>query len=168
MDRGKILMKLNETTHHLYAAVSSWRYACDLQGPTKTGDKAEVRLHLDGVVNECSVLLEGLPLGLCIVCNAAEVDSIPLLSPWRLDLIPASDGELLMPKALEAVLTVPETTLWDLKDCLLFTTNLSNCSVVVQLAVQENLGRSSGNDVAERSFSIVEFGYVLEHERKNI
>ena len=159
-------MKSNETTHHLYATVSSWRYACDLPNHQKSEERAEPRLHLDGVINECTDFLEALPLGVCLVCNEAEAD-LALLLPWQLDLIAASD-EPPIPTSLEAVLTVPEILLQDLKDCLFLMANSSNCSVVVQLAVQENLGRNSDNDVAERSFSIVKFGYVLEHERKNI
>jgi len=113
-------MKSNETTHYLYATVSSWRYVCDIPKPKKADDRTESRLYLDGVTSECNVLLEALPVGLCLVCNETEADSESLLSPWRVDLIPASDGELLIPKALEAVLTVSETSLRDFKECLFY------------------------------------------------
>lgn len=158
-------MKSSETAHCLYATVSSWRYACDLPNYQKIEERAEPRLHLDGVINECTDFLEALPLGVCLVCNEGEA-GLALLVPWQL-LIAASD-EPPLPTSLEAVLTVPETSLRDLKDCLLLTANSIDCSVKITLSVQEIARRDSDNDVAERSFSIVDFGYVLEHERKNI
>ncbi len=157
-------MKSNETTHCLCSTVSSWRYACDLPNPHKSGERAEPRLHLDGVINECPDFLEALPLEVCLVCN--EREDVALL-PWQLDLIVASD-EPPIPTSLEAVLTVPETSLRDLKDCLFLTANSIDCSVKITLSVQEIARRDSANHVAERSFSIIDFVYTLDHERKNI
>lgn len=157
---------LSDTTCYIYANICSWRYSCDLPNPKEAAGEPKPRLHLDAMIDNCTVLPEALPLGLCLVCNETVADDDALLSPWQLDLIPASN-EPPLPRGLEADLTLTEASLKDLKDCLFLTANSTDCSVRVQLAVKENVGIPSGN-LAERSFALVEFSYTLIHQRKNV
>ncbi len=152
-------MKHYETTYCLYANVSSWRYACEAGRIKETASRPNPHIGLEIAAIDGDYGLDGIfsnmPLYLDISCDDQEQLHLLQSPSWQLDLIPASDDEPIMPRFLSAGLAVTETSLRDLKDCLFLTANSADCSVKIQLAVQENGGRCSENDVAE-------------HERKNI
>ncbi|OGU18632.1 MAG: hypothetical protein A2X85_17490 [Geobacteraceae bacterium GWF2_54_21] len=106
-----------------------------------------------------------MPLGLCIVCDDEDLSGTPPLSPWQLDLIPAQE-EPPISKCLEAVITLADIPFRDLKESLFLTAKSTAASVQLKLALQEKTA-AQPNDVTERSFEIVEFGYTLNHQKES-
>lgn len=155
----------NDTTLYLYAYITSWKYAFDIQNPNETGSRATSRVHLDAITEQSSVLQEeSLPFGLCIVCNDKDFNGIPPITPWQLDLIPALDDPL-VPRCLETVIILEEKVLQDLKECLFLAAKSPESSIQVSMAIQEK--STEGHDeIAERSFTILEFGYSLNHQKE--
>ena len=104
-----------------------------------------------------------MTLGLCIVCNDKDFNGMLPLTPWQLDLIPALDDPP-VPRCLETVILLEEKVLQDLKECLFLTVKSPEASIQVSMAIQEK--STAGHDeIAERSFTILEFGYSLNHQK---
>lgn len=158
-------MQSNEITHYIYANVLLWAYACDQSNPNEAGRKSTTRLHLDTIIEQSAIFQETIPLGLCVVSDDEDLSENPPLSPWQLDLIHAQE-EPPIPRCLETVIVLEEKLLRDLKECLFLTAKSMAASVQVKLAIQEKATAQS-NDVTERSFEIVEFGYTLNHQKEN-
>jgi len=146
-------------TYYLYADVTAWRYTCDHLPPGNTKRSSATRVHLDATLELCILFDEKSPLLLCLTDNHGDPDTLLLLSPWQLNLIPASDDPP-VPRILEAVLTMKDEALAEVKRCLFLTAQSSACRLLLTLAVQE----IPAIDDAERSFAIVEFSHVLHHE----
>jgi len=153
-----------ETTHYLYANVSSWKYAVDMINPKEANERSTSRFHLDVITERSSVIQESMPLGLCIVCKGEDLNGYLPLSPWQLDMIPTQD-EPQIPRCLEAVVVLEEKLLLDIRECLFLMTKSTDVSLQVILAIQENITMQP-DDVAERSFAIVEFGYSLIYQKE--
>lgn len=162
-------MQSNNSTRYfsayVYANVFSWRYTCVQPRPNEALGKPEPRLHLDAVIDS-GVLPQGLLIELCIICEEAETGDEALLSPWQLDLTPANDDDPALPMFLSGILTVTESSLLDLKNCLFLAANSADCSVQVQFSVKGNEDRYFDNDVAEGCFMIAEFGYTLNYQKE--
>lgn len=154
----------NETTHYIYANVTSWQYTCDQINPRESECRPTTRLHLDAVTDQSSIIQEAMPLGLSIICKDEDCSGIAALSPWQLDLIPALDDPPI-PRYLEAVIPLEEKPFLDLKECLFITAQSPEASILVILTIQDKTTALS-DDVAERSFAIVEFGYTLNHQKE--
>lgn len=155
--------KFNETTYCLYATLTSWKYALDLPKPGESGCEPAVFLHLYGLIEPCPIIQESMSLGLFITCQQAESSGGFPRPPWQLDLVPAMDDPPL-PQSLEAELILEETLLQDLKECLFLTAKSPESSLEVLLTIRENAAVRP-DDLAERSFSIVEFGFTLNHQK---
>ncbi len=156
-------MQSDESTHYIYANVSSWRYACDQLNPNEVGCGSP-SLHLDAMTEQCDILQEPLPLGLCVVYDSKDLNWKPPVLPWELDLIHAQE-EPPIPRCLEAVITLAELPFQDIKKSLFLTVKSPAASVQVKLAIQEKI-TAQPNDVSERTFAIVEFGYTLNHQKE--
>ena len=154
----------NETTYYLYANITSWKYALDIQNPNEGGGRSTSRLYLDAITEQSSILQEQTPLGLCVACSDKGFNGMPQVSPWQLDLIPALDDPP-VPRCLEAVILLEEKLLRDLKECLFLTVESHGVSIQVILTIQEK-SIVRHDDVTERSFSIAEFGYTLNHQKE--
>ena len=156
-------MKSNEITYCLYATVSSWKYALDLPKPGEDGYRPAVSLHLYAMIEQCPILQESISLGLSMAGNDTAPGRNSPTPPWQLDLMPALD-EPPIPRSLEAELILEETLLQDLKECLFLTAKSPESSLEVLLTIRENAAVQP-DDLAERSFSIVEFGFTLNHQK---
>jgi len=157
-------MQSNEITHYIYANVLSWAYACDQSNPNEAGRKSTPRLHLETIIEQGDIFQESMPLGLCVVCDNEELSGTPPLSPWQLDLIHAQE-EPSIPRCLETVIALEEKLLRDIKKGLFLTAKSTAASVQVKLAIQAK-AKAQPDDVAERSFEIVEFGYTLNYQKE--
>lgn len=158
-------MQSNGSTHYIYANVSSWSYAYDQLNPSEVGCGATQSLHLDTMTEQCDILQEPMPLGLCIVHDDKDFNWKPPVLPWELDLIHAQE-EPPIPRCLEAVIILAEMPFRDIKESLFLTAKSSAASVQVKFAIQEKITAQPG-DVSERSFAIVGFGYTLNHQKES-
>lgn len=158
-------MQSNESTHYIYANVSSWSYACDQLNPSEVGRGTTPSLHLDTMTEQFEIIQEPLPLGLCIVHDDKDFNWKPPVLPWELDLIHAQE-EPPIPRCLEAVITLAELPFRDIKKSLFLTAKSTAASVQVKLAIQEKI-TAQPDGVSERSFAIVEFGYTLNHQKES-
>lgn len=157
-------MQSNEITHYISANVSSWSYSYDQRNPNEVGCRSTPRLHLDATTEESDIFQESIPLRLCAVFDDEDLSGNPPLSPWQLDLIHAQE-EPPIPRCLEAVIVLEEKLLRDLKECLFLTAKSTAASVQLNLAIQEK-ATVHPDDIAERSFEIVEFGYTLNYQKE--
>ena len=157
-------MHSNETTHYIYANVSSWSYVYFQLNPSEVGCGSTPSIHLDTMTEQCDILQEPMPLGLCIVHDDKDFNWKPPVLPWQLDLIHAQE-EPSIPRCLEAVIILAEMPFRDIKEILFLTAKSPAASVQVKLGLQEKI-TAQPDDVSERSFTIVEFGYTLNHQKE--
>ena len=158
-------MQSNESTHYIYANVSSWSYACDQLSSNEAGCEPTLSLHLETITEQCDILQEPMPLGLCIVHDSKDFNWKPPVLPWELDLIHAQEDPPI-PRCLEAVITMAEMPFRDIKESLFLTAKSTAASVQVKLAIQEKI-TAQPDGISERSFAIVGFGYTLNHQKEN-
>lgn len=156
-------MQSNESTHYIYANVTSWSYAYDQLKPNEVDYGSTPSLHLDTITEPCDILQEPMPFGLCIVHDDKGINWKPPVLPWELDLIHAQEDPPI-PRCLEAVIVLAEMPFRDIKESLFLTAKSIATSVQVKLAIQEKI-TVQPDDIGERSFAIVEFGYTLSHQK---
>lgn len=152
------------TFYVLYAEISSWEYCASLSEPGESAEGSEPGINIEAVNKDCDILQNDLPLWISIIDNKTSSDSAILLPPWELGLIsPMDEG---VPIHLQADITVPRETISDMKDSLFLIAKSAGSTMQILLTVQEK--ESSPDSIAERTFSIIDFGYKLIHRRDEV
>ena len=163
--RGENLTASSETTLYIYAQITDWRHCISQPSPQEPPLKTNLHIQLEATLAAGTIFDEPLPLSICLVSDSDDND-IDHLSPWQLDVIPPQN-EPPIPRCLEAVIILAETTLRDIKECLFLTARSPGSSAQLSLALREKPAAAS-SDVAERSFEIVEFNFTLQHQTRNM
>ncbi|WP_277057564.1 hypothetical protein [Trichlorobacter lovleyi] len=152
-------------TYYIYAPVASWQYSICLPSPQETPQRANPYIKLEAILEAGIITDESLPLSIHLITANDDCD-FAHLSPWLLDVVPPQ-GDPPIHRCLEAVISLAETALLDIRECLLPAAQSSEMSAQVSLVLREKTDASI-SDVAERSFEIIEFDYTLRHQKENM